>query len=306
MIRNGEIEMKLLYEWKLKPYDWMIKYAPHRDWIEGRGLLIALGLSLGGIGSGLYLTSLFFGSLWGMLIGWLITLVMGGLYLLHLDKPLRFWRMFRKPQTSWMALGFIFINLFIVFGTIQLAISYWLPGAAGEVVFKILAGLMAFGQLIYTGFVLSYCKSVPFWNSAALPLLFATSGLLGGLTILLAISLGSYAQVMALEIVILMFMVFYALIIALYFGSAIYTGPTARESVMKLIRGSDSLVFWIGEVLIGLVVPAVILLVSYLTREASTPLLITVVICIIVGGLALRFGVLKAALYTPLLPVSNF
>ena len=44
---------------------------------------------------------------------------------------MRFWRMFMKPKTSWIARGFIFIMLFIGFTTlIQLILSA--VGAAGH------------------------------------------------------------------------------------------------------------------------------------------------------------------------------
>ena len=55
----------------------------------------------------------------------------GGFHLAYLGKPFRFWRMLLKPQTSWMARGFIFMLLFIVFGAVQLAYALWLPGSSG-------------------------------------------------------------------------------------------------------------------------------------------------------------------------------
>ncbi len=32
-----------------KPYEFMVKYTPQRDWIEGHGILIAFALFFGGI-----------------------------------------------------------------------------------------------------------------------------------------------------------------------------------------------------------------------------------------------------------------
>jgi formate-dependent nitrite reductase membrane component NrfD len=241
-----------------------------------------------------------------MFIAWLCALLMGICYLLHLGKPLRFWRLFFKPHTSWIARGFIFIMLFVGFTAIQLILSYWLPGTVGEVVFKVLAGIMALAQSIYTGFVLSYVRGVRFWNSAIVPILFVTCGMVGGFAIMLLISLaGNYAQIAVLENIIRIALVVYALILAVYLWNATYTDSTARESVTRLVRGNMALIFWIGVILLGIVIPVAISASSYITAEASSALLLTAAVSEIIGGLALRYVVLKAGIYTPLLPVSN-
>ena len=294
------------YQWKLRPYDWMIKPTAQTEWVEGSGLFIVFAFYLGGISGGLYLVSLYFNSLLGMFIAWLCALLMGVCYLLHLGKPLRFWRMFLKPQTSWIARGFIFIMLFIGFTAIQLVLSFWLPGTVGEVVFKVLAGIMAFAQSIYTGFVLSYVRGIRFWNSAVVPILFVTCGIVGGLAIMLVISLGGgHAQIAVLENIIRVMLVVYAFILTVYLWNATYGGSTARESIMRLVRGNIALIFWLGVVLLGIVIPIAISASSYFAGEASSALLLTAAISEIIGGLALRYVILKAGIYTPLLPVSS-
>ena len=294
------------YQWKLRPYDWMIKYTPQTEWIEGLGLFIAFAFFLGGVSGGLYLASLYFNSLPGMFISWLIALLMGIFYMLHLGKPLRFWRMFLKPQTSWIARGFIFIMLFIGFAAIQLALSFWLPGTVWEVVFKVLAGVMAFAQSIYTGFALSYVKAIRFWNSAIVPILFVVCGIVGGLAILLAISLGgNSAQIVAVENIIRVMLVIYALVLAVYLWNATYADSTAKESAMRLVRGGIAPIFWVGVVLLGIIIPLAISITSYFVGEASSALLLTAVMSEIIGGLALRYAILKAGIYRPLLPMAS-
>lgn len=295
-----------VYEWKLRPYDWMIKPTAQTEWVDGMGLFIVFAFYLGGVSGGLYLVSLYFNNLLGMFIAWLCALLMGVCYVLHLGKPLRFWRMFFKPQTSWIARGFIFIMLFIGFTTIQLALSFWLPGTVGEVVFKVLAGIMAFAQSIYTGFVLSYVRGVRIWNSAIVPILFVTCGIVGGLAIMLVISLaGNYAQIAILENIIRVALVVYALILAVYLWNATYVDSTARESVTRLVSGSIALIFWLGVVLLGIIIPIAISASSYFAGEASSTILLTAAISEIIGGLVLRYVVLKAGIYRPLLPVKS-
>lgn len=292
----------------MKPYEWMVKYTQQTEWIEGRGVFICIAFFLGGISGGLYLGSLYFNNLLGMFISWLLALLMGGCYLLHLGNrsPLRVWRMIVRPQTSWISRGLIFITLFIGLVFIQLCLSYRLPGTGWEVSFKVLAGIMAFAQSIYTGFALSYVNGIRFWNSALVPILFVTCGLTGGFAILLAISLGSsHAVIGAIENVIRVLLVVYAIIIAVYLWNSTYVDPVAKGSVMRLIRGESTLVFWGGVVLLGIVIPIAISTTTYFGAEASAPLLITTVACEIIGGFSLRYSVLKAGLYGRLVPTPS-
>jgi hypothetical protein len=64
-------------------YHWMINYTRQTEWIDRRGLILWIAFYTGGLGGGLYLVSLFFNSIWGMFIGWLIVAVLkGGAHLL--------------------------------------------------------------------------------------------------------------------------------------------------------------------------------------------------------------------------------
>lgn len=286
-------------------YEWMVKDTQQTEWIEGQGLFICVAFFLGGISGGLYLASLYFNNLLGMFISWLLALLMGGCYLLHLTNrnPFRVWRMFLRLQTSWISRGLIFITLFIGLVFIQLCISYWLPGSGWEVVFKVLAGIMAFAQSIYTGFALSYVGAIKFWNSALVPILFVTCGLVGGFGILLAISLGgSYAEIEVIENILRALLVVYAIILAVYLWNSTYIDSVSKDSVMHLIKGANAPVFWGGVVLCGIVIPIAISVTSYFAAEASAPLLITAFVCEIIGGFSLRYCVLKGGIYRPLIP----
>src|SRR3990172_3922893 len=113
----------------VKPYDFMVKYQQQKDWVDGRGNFIAFAFFLGGISGGLFMASAYFDNLAGMFISWLLAGFMGVSYMIHLSHPLRFWRMFMKPKTSWIARGFIFIMLFIGCTTVLLILKQWAPDA---------------------------------------------------------------------------------------------------------------------------------------------------------------------------------
>ncbi len=287
----------------VKPYEFMVKPQQQKEWIDGRGNFIAFAFFLGGISGGLYLASAYFDNLIGMFVAWLLAGMMGASYMLHLTHPLRFWRMMRKPGTSWIARGFTFIMLFVGFTTIQLILSYWFPDATTAITtLKILAGIFAFAQSIYTGFAVSYVSAIKVWNSAIVPVLFVTCGITGGLAILLAIMMAEdSSQIVMLENIIRVVLIVLAVIIGVYLWNTTYSSSAARDAIKRLIGGALAPLFWIGVILFGIVIPVAISITTYFV-EASSAMLITAVVAEIIGGLALRFAILKAGMYQPLLP----
>jgi formate-dependent nitrite reductase membrane component NrfD len=212
--------------------------------------------------------------------------------------------MFMKPKTSWIARGFIFIMLFIGLTFITLILRQWFPEATGAITtFKVLAGIFAFAQSIYTGFAVSYVSAIKVWNSAIVPVLFVTCGITGGLAILLAITMaGDQSQLAMLENIIRVVLIALAIIIGVYLWNTTYSSAAARDAVKRLIGGSLAPLFWVGVFLFGIVIPIAISIATYYAGEASSGILITAIISEIIGGLALRFAILKAGVYTPLLP----
>jgi formate-dependent nitrite reductase membrane component NrfD len=280
-----------------KPYEFMVKYTPQRDWIEGHGILVAFALFFGGIAGGLYLTSLYFDSLLGMFIAWILAMVTGMTDMAHLSKPMRFWRMILKPRTSWISRGFIFIWLFLGAAAIQLAISFWADGGAAETIFKVLGGIMAFGVAIYSGFVVGYVGAIKLWNSAIVPILFVVAGVTGGLALLMVVSVGEYYLSADVAIALRAVLIGYAVCLAIYIWVATYENTSARDAAMRILRGSIASVFWLLVVLLGIIVPIIMLF----TAEATAVFIIAGILTII-GGVALRYCILKAGVYSPLVP----
>ena len=288
----------------MKSYEWMVAYTPQTEWIEGRGILIWLAEVSNGIGGGLYLVSLYFNSLSGMFLSWLMVILLkGGFHLAYLGKPTRFWRMVLKPGTSWLSRGFIFLSLFIVLGAIQLAFSYWLPGTDLEFVFKVIAGFMVFLVVINTGFVMNYVNAIPFWNSAILPLLFLSCGVLDGLGLILAMGLfKGNMEILGVEASTRVLLILNAFFITIYLWGATYMGPTGKRSVIEIVKGGIAPVLWVGVTLCGIVIPISISIASFFFGEASTPLLMMAVVCEMVGAFSLKYIILRGALYSPLIP----
>lgn len=285
-----------------KPYDYLVKYTPQRDWIEGHGILVAFAMFFGGISGGLYLASLFFDSLLGMFVAWLLAMVTGMVDMAHLSKPMRFWRMLLKPKTSWISRGFIVIWMFLGLAAIQLAISQWTSASSAETVFKVLAGICAFGVAIYSGFVVSFVNGIKLWNSSIIPVLYVVAGVTGGLAILLIATQDSAYLGMAIYNVVLIALVAYAVCVAIYLWTATYESKAARDSVARMLKGDIALVFWLGVVALGIVLPIILILPFSLGDSTSTAAFIIAAVGAIIGGVALRYTILKAGVYSPLVP----
>jgi formate-dependent nitrite reductase membrane component NrfD len=282
-------------------HEWMVNYTRQTEWIEKRGIFLWIAFYAGGLGGGLYLVSLFFNSLWGMLISWLIIAVIkGGTHLAYLGKPARAWRIITRPQTSWLARGFIFVMLFVGLGAIQMILTRWAPGSAAETVFKVMVGITAFGVAVYTGIILKNVKGVPFWNSLWLPVLFVTCGILGGFGLLVIIALnGGGINQAAAETGSRWLLIANGLLIVIYLWRASRREAVSKQSVLEQINGESAPVFWTGVVLLGIVIPLGTAI-SGLITDVPSALLLTAVTFEIVGGLALRYCVLKAGAYKPL------
>jgi formate-dependent nitrite reductase membrane component NrfD len=69
------------------------------------------------------------------------------------------------------------------------------------------------------------------------------------------------------------------------------------------VAGKIAPFFWAGVVLLGTVVPAGVALATWLGDwSIPTAFLIVLIVFELLGDLALRYSILKAGLYAPLLP----
>ena len=285
----------------MRSYEWMVTYTPQTVWIERKGVLIWLSLYAGMLGGGTHLAALYFGSQPGMVLGWLIILIIkSGLHLAHAERPSRLWRMMLRPQTSWISRGLILTILFIVFGALQIALSLWQRGSGIETLFRVLAGICAFGIIVYTGFTMSCVRGVPFWNSALLPVLFLLWAFLTGLTLVQAID--AHVDTRTATAGNLVLLIASLIFVVIYLGIASYGEPAVKESARALTKGRLAPVLFIGIILIGMVMPLAISFSGYVTGALSAPSVLVLVVCIIVGGLSLTYAALKAGLYSPLSP----
>ena len=303
----------------LVSHEWMVKPMKQTEWIQGQGLLIWLAEVASSLGTGLYLVSIFMNNWWGALFGWIIVVLLKlPLHLVYLGKPVRFWRALppftRAWRTSWIARGFFFSTLYAGLGFIQLITSYLVinPGDLSssalsaivviDVIVKILAGLTVILTAVYCGFMMSFCKSVPFWNTGLLPIVILNAGIADGLALMIGVGLYfGGIDILMLETVTRILLLANILLIGTYLLNATYGTDTAKLSAKELIMGKNAFPFWVGLAIMGITIPLAISLAPYIVGEISHSIQIFAIICHTAGAFALKYCILNAGYYKPLL-----
>jgi formate-dependent nitrite reductase membrane component NrfD len=243
------------------------------------------------------------------LIGWLLIMLLKlPLHILYLGKPSRFWRAMppftNAWRTSWIARGSFFTATFSLFGLLQLITSSYMPGNWLDIAMKVIAGFFCVLTAIYCGFMMSYCKSVPFWNTGLLPIVIMNAGIADGLALLIAVgmvtSLGNFA---ALENASRILLLVNVLLIGTLVMNSSYRSETAGYSAKELLAGRTAVSFWLGVIVLGIIVPLGISVQTLFAGEnVSHGWMIIAIIAHTIGAFALKYSILKVGIYEPILP----
>ena len=252
----------------------------------------------------------------GMVIGILLLLI-------DLGRPQNVIHMFISPRlnlTSWMTIGTYIISIYTILA-IYYAVHFTprLSKLLGALRLKhrsltglgLLTSFFGLSTAAYTGFLLSAAKGVQFWNNPILPILFITSGLSAGLggvycgivSPILKWKMPEAAEkgtpvrlaIQRFETYVLLAELF---ILFAYLDIAKWSYPGSVKAADTILTGSLAPVFWIGVVLLGIIVPLIVLS-GYTLRKHEETLNVEIasLICgwlVILGGLLLRYIILTA------------
>ena len=280
--------------------EFRVGYDRQKEWIEGRGLLLLIAIYLGGVGGGLYLISLIIGWKTGLALALgIVGIGKGSAHLLFLGRPLRFWRALLRPHSSWISRGVIFMVMFLVFG-----LAHYFTYDQGSRALEIASGTFAFCLIIYTGFLMAASPAISFWNNGLLPVVFVGASLWSGASLAEAVHVLKPLTVMAhiQRLEPLNFWLGVSAVVTLFCYLCVNYSSTlaAKESVRYLLWSRFSPAFYLGTLVMGIVIPLAILIPAYL-GEISNGWLAVAGISELVGSFVLRYALLKAGIYPPVI-----
>jgi formate-dependent nitrite reductase membrane component NrfD len=284
--------------------------------VRDGALLIAL--FLGGIGAGQFVVSTWiFNYPLSAVIGMIFVAVgKSAAHLAYLGRPMRFFRLFLKPKTSWISRGLIAMIVLIVAGVAYLApyLATWvgmdftawtMDNAVGQM-FLYVAVVAAFIVMIYDGFVLNSCKSISSWHTMLLPVMFFTYAIAGGVAMSALTTMVDSGSTLSTDNLVVLdgFLLGAMFALVVFYLMNLYTSDlTGKESLHRLLM-SRTAIFFIGLALIaGLAVPIALTLFHQAGTQGSiaTILLAVSAILELAGDLSVRHSILKAGLHSPVI-----
>jgi formate-dependent nitrite reductase membrane component NrfD len=286
------------------------------------GWVVAGYLFLAGLGGSTFLFSFLLNALEvyepiarvGALIGPLLVLI-GTIFLLFdlgsVGKSYLLFSTLSRLKSSWMSKGTWILALFIIFGLLYSLPAFgmfsWLPWSmktGGGLAIGIIAGLFAVFTVVYPGFLLGVAKGIPFWNTPVLPPLFFLSGLDTGLALLVLLAL-FLAPESGVEVFHIIGAGDITLIIMVLIVLAAYIEVTRQSNVITgtSVHLLKTPIFIVGVLLIGLIIPLCLLIYSAFTTDTFLIRILAGLtgVCILVGGILLRYSVIRVGIPVTLL-----
>ncbi len=290
------------------------------------GFAIATYLFLGGLAGGAYLAGYSMSLLktktdfsrsvekFGIISSGIILIV--GLLSLILDHPNVINAVFNpflfRNLNSWLAIGSWIILFFLIIWFILVVESRKYIKIPEKVKLSLMSAnaFLAFMVILYTALLLRGARFVPLWESNAIPLLFVVSGISTGLAICLVYGIFRVKEsderikrADALLIVIEILLVGYLLWdLGNIASSAGYRFMRigAEESLNLLLNGNFSMIFLVGFIGIGLLLPLALYLISFLRKTEIVEVLSG--FSVLVGGYLFRIIIIAVAAKAIVLP----
>ncbi|MFC1957743.1 NrfD/PsrC family molybdoenzyme membrane anchor subunit [Chloroflexota bacterium] len=228
------------------------------------------------------------------------------LLIFELGNPLRFWRLFTQfDVTSPMSLGTWILLLWCGVGILMLILSWYqnrtVEGSSDGIL--ALNGFLGWVELVlsilliaYTGVLLAV-SSIPLWASTALlPSLFVASAISTGVAmVILAALVGrsvpakTMGRLVEADAIVIVIELIVLIIYAIWLGNSGMAG--AGTALGILTTGALALPFWLGVVVLALLIPLGLELMNWGKEAGSKGYVGAAVassICVLLGGLVLR------------------
>ena len=283
----------------------------------------ALWFTLMGLGGGVFLTGRILnltdglGYLLGIptvdVVSFVSIAVGGAILVADLGRPLQFWRAFVNVRTSWISWGAWSDLIFLSVGGLLVlpALSFggsepfsglgWDPhGRDGAgLALEIVAGVAAVVVMTYAGAVLARPRSIPYWNSPAVPLQFLLSSAAMSVAVVALVEVIAGEPVSAGQMVLLAALTAALLVTVVQHLLTRTSVPGKKESLDRLLRGQYRGLFGGFVVAAGTALPLVLALVGAAASGARDALAVVCCVLLVPGGFWLRLVTLRVGIYPP-------
>ncbi len=274
------------------------------------GHLVAWYLFLAGAGAGLYMIAVAL-KLWRgdhpfvkfAYYASPLLVTAGTVFLLFdLGQPLRAVLAIMRPHSSMISIGTLVLSFFMMLTFWQAYIAWQGKSQIRSLDYAGLA--LAGATAAYTGLLLGVVKAIPFWNNPLLPILFLVSALSSGLGLMLlfAGSKGSsggqtgqvFDNLFRLDAGLVttegVFLICWLLV-------ALHGNAAASAGALILLTGFFAIPFWLFVAGAGVAAPLTLKVTGAIRSRQG---LMLCGACLVVGALALRYGVVMAGVWIPL------
>jgi formate-dependent nitrite reductase membrane component NrfD len=199
----------------------------------------------------------------------------------------------------WVVLLFAAIGFFQVLPVVVSG----LPWSEDSSVLKVFMGILCV-LLITHGFsTMSVVRALPMWNSSMMLPLSLISGIWVGSQAAELMHLVGGHDITVAEIWARWSLLGYMGALLIFLWGCFHSSETTRMSIKGILTGVFSAYFYVGVVAVGIIIPLIITLFVWGNEAArvSGGLLFLRFICVMIGDLAMRYSVMKGALYSPLI-----
>ena len=247
------------------------------------------------------------------LVSFLSIAVGGAILVVDLGRPLQFWRAFVNVRTSWISWGawsdliFLTVGGLLVLPALSLGGSEsfsglgWDPhgGDGAGLALEIIAGVAAVVVMTYAGAVLARPRSIPYWNSPAVPLQFLLSSAAMSVAVVLLIEVIAGEPVSAGQMVLLAVLTAALMVSVVAHLLTRTEAPGKKESLDRLLRGQYRGLFGGFVVVAGTALPLVLALVGAAASGARDALAVICCVLLVPGGFWLRLVTLRVGIFPP-------
>jgi formate-dependent nitrite reductase membrane component NrfD len=231
--------------------------------------------------------------------------IFGTIFLIFdLGRADRLLELLLAPRLTILAVGTWLLAFFLLLTTVQMGLrlrfAEVIPKAV-HVAIRWASALSALAVMLYIGLLLQDLRSVHFWDSPLLPVIFVLSSLSGGVALLMLISFFRQNDGVPLRLIARLSDAHFpliaceALLLAAYMVLAFYRSPVAAASATELIFGDYLLPFWGGVVICGIAVPLGLEWLAH--RKATWSLAAVYALMLLAGTLAIRYCFLMVGMH---------